>query len=132
LPPHRGEFNHKVELEQENAVGYRPLYKMNVEELEAAREYILDNLYKGFIIPSNTPFTSPILMAEKPGGGLHFYVNYRKLNAIIHKDHYPLPLINEILECISKVKIFTKLDIRQGFHRICMDLALEDLTTFHL
>jgi hypothetical protein len=132
LPPHRGEFNHKVELEQENAVGYRPLYKMNVEELEAAREYILDNLYKGFIIPSNTPFASPILMAEKPGRGLHFYVNYRKLNTIIHKDRYPLPLINEILECISKVKIFTKLDIRQGFHRIYMDLALEDLTTFHL
>jgi hypothetical protein len=103
---------------------------MNAEELEAAREYILDNLHKGFIIPSNTPFASPILMAEKPGGGLRFCVNYHKLNAIIHKDRYPLPLINEILEHISKAKIFTKLDIRQGFHWIHMDPALEDLTTF--
>jgi hypothetical protein len=41
---------------------------MNVEELEVVREYILDNLYKGFIIPSNAPFTSPILMVEKLGG----------------------------------------------------------------
>jgi hypothetical protein len=105
---------------------------MNVEELEAVREYILDNLYKGFIIPSNAPFTSPILIAEKLGGGLYFCINYYKLNAIMRKDCYPLPLINEILEYISKAKIFTKLDIRQGFHWICMDLALEDLTTFCL
>jgi hypothetical protein len=105
---------------------------MNAEELEAAREYILDNLYKGFIIPSNAPFASPILMAEKLGGGLCFCINYCKLNAIMYKDHYPLPLINEILERISKAKIFTKLDIRQGFHWIRMDLALEDLTTFRL
>jgi hypothetical protein len=130
LPPHRGEFNYKVKLEQENAVSYRPLYKMNTEELEAVREYILDNLHKGFIIPSNAPFASPILMAEKPGGGLHFCVDYRKLNAITRKDHYPLPLIDKILEHISKAKIFTKLDIRQGFHRIRMDPASEDLTTF--
>jgi hypothetical protein len=130
LPPHRGEFDHKVELEQENAVGYGPLYKMNAEELEAAREYILDNLHKGFIIPSNAPFASPILMVEKPGGGLHFCVDYRKLNTIICKDYYPLPLINKILEHISKVKIFTKLDICQGFYWIRIDPALEDLTIF--
>jgi hypothetical protein len=84
---------------------------MNIEELEAAREYILDNLYKGFIIPSNAPFTSPILIAEKPGRGLYFCINYYKLNTIIYKDYYPLPLINKILEYISKAKIFTKLDI---------------------
>jgi hypothetical protein len=84
---------------------------MNIEEIEVVREYILDNLYKGFIIPSNAPFTSPILMAEKLGGGLHFYNNYYKLNTIIYKDCYPLPLINKILEYISKAKIFTKLDI---------------------
>jgi Leucine-rich repeat (LRR) protein len=55
-------------------------------------------------------------MVEKLGRGLHFCINYYKLNAIMYKDHYPLPLINKILEYISKVKIFTKLDIHQGFH----------------
>jgi hypothetical protein len=112
LPPHHREFNHKVKLEQENAVSYRPLYKINTEELGVVREYILDNLYKRFIVPSNAPFTSPILIVEKLGGGLCFYVNYCKLNTITRKDCYPLPLINKILEYISKAKIFTKLDIR--------------------
>lgn len=81
-----------------NNVGYGPLYKMNAEELEAAREYIIDNLHKGFIVPSNAPFASLILMAEKPGGGLRFCVDYWKLNTIIKKDCYPLPLIDEVLD----------------------------------
>jgi hypothetical protein len=60
---------------------------------------------------SNTPFTSLILIVEKLGRGLYFYINYYKLNIIIYKNYYPLPLINKILEYISKIKIFTKLDI---------------------
>jgi len=59
---------------------------MLVEELQAAKQYIIENLYKGFIEQSNAPFTSPILMAKKPGGGLRFYVDYRKLNAVTKKN----------------------------------------------
>jgi hypothetical protein len=51
-------------------------------------------------------------MARKPGGGLRFCVDYRKLNALTKKDRYPLPLIDEILQRLTKAKIFTKLDIR--------------------
>ena len=49
---------------------------MSLEELEAAQEYILNNLNKGFIIPSQSLYASPILMAQKPSGGLCFYVDY--------------------------------------------------------
>jgi reverse transcriptase-like protein/integrase-like protein len=69
-------------------------------------------------------------MARKPDGGLRFCVDYRKLNAITRKDRYPLPLIDELMERLSRAKIFTKLDIRQGFHRIRMSPESEDLTTF--
>ena len=68
------------------AVGYSPLYKQTAEELEAAQDYIMDNLSKGFINPGAAPFASSILMARKPGGGLRFCVDYRKLNAITRKD----------------------------------------------
>jgi transposase InsO family protein len=129
LPPSRG-YDHHIELEERNTLGYSPLYKMSVEELEAAKQYLVDNLRKGFIIPSDAPFGSPILMARKPDGGLRFCVDYRRLNAITKKNRYPLPLIDEILERVSKAKIFTKLDIRQGFHRIRMHPDSEDLTTF--
>ncbi|EKV17510.1 hypothetical protein PDIP_31580 [Penicillium digitatum Pd1] len=69
-------------------------------------------------------------MAKKPNGGLRFCVDFRRLNAITKKDCYPLPLIDEVLQRTSKAKIYTKLDIQQGFHRIRLTPGAEDLTTF--
>jgi len=120
LPPFRQGFDYKVELEEgadpNKGVGHSPLYKQNAEELEAAKQYLTDNLNKGFIVPSSAPFASPIL-----SGKLRFCVDYRKLNAISKKDRYPIPLIDELMERLNGAKIFTKLDIRQGFHRIGFD-----------
>jgi hypothetical protein len=84
----------------------------------------------GFLSPSNAPFASPVLFTRKPDGSLRFCVDYRKLNAITKKDRYPLPLIDETLERLSKARIFTKIDIRQAFHRIRMHPDSEELTTF--
>lgn len=114
LPPKRMN-DYQIELEDgktaESEVGYSPLYKQTAEELEAAQDYIIDNLNKGFIGPSAAPFASPILMVRKPDGGLRFCVDYQKLNAITRKDRYPIPLVDELMERISGAKIFTKLDI---------------------
>jgi hypothetical protein len=93
------------------------------------REYLLENLDKGFIGPSYAPFASLILLAEKHRK-TRFYVDFRRLNALIKKDKYPLPLINELLERLNKAKVFTKLNIRQGFHRIYIDPNSKNLTTF--
>ena len=91
---------------------------------------MVDNLYKGFIEASNAPFASPVLFVKKPDGSLRFCVDYRKLNAITKRDQHPLPLIDETLARVAKAVVFTKLDIRQAFHRIRMDKLSELLTTF--
>ena len=66
LPPSQ-KCNHKVTLDGEwsaaEAIGYGPLYKQTTEQLKAAKQYIVDNLHKGFIMQSNAPFASPVLMA---------------------------------------------------------------------
>jgi hypothetical protein len=129
LPPHRS-YDHKIVLEAENNLGYSPLYKMTAKELETTKQYLVDNLNKGFIAPSQSPFAAPVLFVKKADGSLRFCIDYRKLNQITRKDRYPLPLIDETLARISKAKIFTKLDIRQAFHRIRMDPDSEELTTF--
>jgi hypothetical protein len=103
---------------------------MTTEELLAIKEYLLENLYKGFIVPSSSPFASPVLFVAKPNGSLRFCVDYYKLNSLTKKDQHPLPLINETLARIANAKIFTKLDIRQAFHRIRIDAASKELTTF--
>jgi hypothetical protein len=130
LPPHRGDSDHRIELEEEAKPGYCPLYKQSAEELEAIKKYITENLHKGFLVPSSSPYASPLIMVRKPDGGLRFCVDYRKLNALTKKDRYPLPLIDEMLQRVSKAKFLTRLDIRQGFHRIRMHQKSEDLTTF--
>jgi transposase InsO family protein len=129
LPPHQ-EGDHKIELTDKNILGFSHLNKHSLEELEAMRDYLASNLAKGFIVPSKAPFASPVLFARKSDGSLRFCVDYRKLNALTKKNRYPLPLIDETLARLSRAKIFTKLDIRQAFHRIRMDPKSEELTAF--
>ena len=70
---------------------------MTREELLVVKEYLLNNLDKGFIKPSYTLFTAPVLFIRKPNRSLRFYINYRKLNAFTCKDYYLLPLIDKTL-----------------------------------
>jgi hypothetical protein len=111
LPPFCPQVNHKIELLSENTLGHSPLYRQTIEELLAIKEYLLENLSKGFIIPSLAPFASLVLFVKKPDGSLRFYIDYCKLNQITKKDQYPLPLIDKTLARISQAKIFTKLNI---------------------
>ena len=131
LPPSRS-YDHKIILEGEGekALKYSPLYKMSLEQLEVVKEYITENLAKGFIEPSQAPFAAPILFVRKPNGSLRFCIDFRLLNSLTRKDRYPLPLIDETLARLAGAKIYTKLDIRQAFHRIRMDPASEEYTTF--
>jgi hypothetical protein len=132
LPPHR-KYDHQIELEEgvnESSLGYSPLRHQSLEELQATRQYLTDHLSKGFIEPSQAPFAAPILFVKKHDGALRFCIDFRKLNSLTRKDRYPLPLLDETLNRMSQAKIFTKLDIRQAFHRVRMDPVLEELTTF--
>ena len=69
-------------------------------------------------------------MAKKPSGRLRFYVNFRRLNSITQKDRYPIPLINKLMERVNGARVFTKIDIRQGFHRIRLTKEYKDLIAF--
>ena len=66
----------------------------------------------------------------KLNGGWRFYINYRKLNRIIKKDKYPSPLIDKTFRCITRAKVFTKLDIRDAFYRILIHPDSEELIAF--
>lgn len=126
-------YDHSIDLVdggRPEELGYSPLRKMTLEEMEACKKYVTENLDKGFIQASSSPWAAPILFSRKADGGLRFCVDYRKLNAITKKDRYPLPLIDETLARVTKAKIFTKIDIRQAFHKIRMNPDHETLTTF--
>ena len=129
LPPHRP-YDHRIELQPGKEHGYGPLYSMSRDELRVLKKYLDDNLRKGFIRPSSSPYSSPVIFARKSSGGLRLCVDYRGLNAVTVKNRYPLPLIQETLQAISKAKYFTKLDVVAAFNKLRMTEGQEKLTAF--
>jgi hypothetical protein len=129
LPEHRP-YDHKIELTPGSQPTYGPLYAMSENELKVLRKYLTEHLAKGFIRPSSSPMSSPVIFVKKPGGGLRFCVDYRKLNEITIKNRYPIPLVQETLNCLSKAKFYTKLDIISAFNRIRIAKGHEHLTAF--
>ncbi|KAH0611235.1 uncharacterized protein H6S33_011662 [Morchella sextelata] len=99
---------------------FGPLYGMSREELIVLKRYIQDNLKKGFIQASSSPAGAPVLFVKKADGTLRLCVDYRGLNELTVKNRYPLPLIRETLDHLSKAKWYTKLDLRQGYNQIRM------------
>jgi hypothetical protein len=103
---------------------------MSYEELQTLRTWLDENLAKGFIRPSSSHITLPVLFVKKPGGGLRLYIDYRALNEISVKDRYPLLLIKETLNNLEGIKYFTKIDIISVFNNIRMKEGYEHLIAF--
>jgi hypothetical protein len=94
------------------------LYRQTEKELEALKAYIDENLAKGYIVETNSPYASPVFFRAKKDGKLRPIVDYRALNAWTVRDVYPLPLIGSIIDQLQGKKIFTKADLRWGFNNI--------------
>jgi len=129
LPPHRI-YDCKIRLKDENKTFYGPLYPLTEEEREALKEYIKENLEKGFIRPSTSPFGAPILFVRKKDGTLRLCIDYRQLNENTIRDSYPLPLITELFYRLREAKIFTKLDLKSAYNLVRIQEGDEYKTAF--
>lgn len=98
---------------------------MFIEELLVLKEYVENDLEKGFIHASSSPAGSPILFPKKEDSSLRLCVDYCGLNEMTINYQYPLWLIWETLDSLSKAQWYTKLDLGQGYHQIRITLGEE-------
>jgi hypothetical protein len=129
LPPHRS-YDHEIRLTSNQKLPFGKIYSMSREELQTLRDWLDENLRKGFIRPSSSAVTSPVLFVKKPGGGLRLCMDYRALNEVSVKDRYPLPLIKETLNNLQGMKYFSKIDIISAFNNVRIKEGHEKLTAF--
>ena len=107
-----------------------PLYPLSQAELAVLQEYLRSNMQKGYIRPSKSPAGAPILFAKKKDGTLRLCVDYRALNALTVKNRHPLPLIQESLDQLTTGRYFSKLDMRDAYHRVRIKPGDEWKTAF--
>ncbi len=123
-------YNHKIELINERTSSWSHFYHMSDYKLQKIKNYLIKHLNKDFISSSSASYASLILFVEKKDDSLRFYVNYRKLNALIKRDHYFLSLIDETLTRIQDSRYLTQLNIIIVFNKLRMHSSSKDLTIF--
>ena len=126
-------YNHQIcLLEKYKHHGYSLFSKMLEPKLQFVKKFLEKHLKKRFIKTSSIFCSLHIMLATKLKKGIRFCVNYRHLNKLTKKDVYPIPLIKKTLAPLKNTKVFTKIDIRQAFHKPTMAANSEDYTTFVL
>jgi hypothetical protein len=117
MPPDR-DIEFIIELQPGIApISKRP-YHMPPNELAELKIQLQDLLDKGFIRPSASPWGCPALFVKKKDNSLRLCVDYRPLNAVTIKNKYPLPHIDILFDQLAGAKVFSKIDLRSGYHQI--------------
>ena len=94
---------------------------MSSKELIELKRQLDDLLEHKFIRPSVSPYGAPVLFQNKKDGSSRLCVDYRALNQMTVKNKYPLPRVEELLDQLREAKVFSKIDLRSGYHQIRID-----------
>jgi hypothetical protein len=117
LPPER-DVEFVIELKPGTAPISRRSYQMPPNELAELKTQLQDLLEKGFIRPSSSPWGCPTIFVKKKDQTLRMCVDYRPLNEVTIMNKYPLPRINILFDQLTGARVFSKIDLRSGYHQI--------------
>jgi hypothetical protein len=133
LPPER-DVEFVIELKPGTAPISRRSYRMPPNELAELKIQLQDLLEKGFIRPSSSPWGCQAIFVKKKDQTLQMCVDYRPLNEVTIKNKYPLLRIDILFDQLTGARVFSKIDLRSGYHQICIrpeDIPKTAFTTRH-
>jgi hypothetical protein len=117
LPPAR-EVDHAIDLVADAAPIAKAPYRHSLAQNVELENQLNDLLQKGYIRPSKSPWGAPVLFVKKKDGSLRLCVDYRGLNKLTVKNKFPLPRVDDIFDHLHGAKVFSKIDLRSGYHQI--------------
>ncbi|GJR34165.1 putative reverse transcriptase domain-containing protein [Tanacetum coccineum] len=117
LPPSR-QVEFKIDLVPGAAPVARAPYRLAPSEMKELSEQLKELLEKGFIRPSSSPWGAPVLFVKKKDGSFRMCIDYRELNKLTVKNRYPLPRIDDLFDQLQGSSVYSKIDLRSGYHQL--------------
>jgi len=129
LAPRRT-LDHAITLKEGPEPPWGPIYPMSAHQLNQLDKYLKRIMAEGKMADCESPYGVPILFVPKPDGSLRLCVDYRNLNKLTILNKYPLPLMDELRDCVAGAKVLMKLDLKDVYLVIGMRKGDEHETAF--
>ncbi|XP_074283159.1 uncharacterized protein LOC141607704 [Silene latifolia] len=117
LPPQR-DIDFGIDLKPGAGPISKAPYRMGPKELEELKKQLEELLDKGYVRPSVSPWGAPVLFVKKKYGRMRLCIDYREMNNVTIQNRYPLPRIDDLFDQLSRSGIFSKIDLRSGYHQL--------------
>nr|GFB84060.1 putative reverse transcriptase domain-containing protein [Tanacetum cinerariifolium] len=117
LPPTR-QVVFQIDLIPGAAPVARAHYRLAPPEMKELSKQLKELSDKGFIRPSSSPWGAPVLFVKKKDRSFRMCIDYRELNKLTLKNHYPLPRIDDLFDQIQGSSVYSKIDLRSGYHQL--------------
>jgi ribosomal protein S18 len=129
LPPAR-EIEFNINLIPDTTPISKAPYRMAPAELKELKVQLEEMLEKGLIRPSTSPWGAPVLFVRKKDGTLRLCIDYRELNKVTVKNKYPLPRIDDLFDQLEGSSVYSKIDLRTGYHQLRISSSDVEKTAF--
>ncbi|GJW93521.1 putative nucleotidyltransferase, ribonuclease H [Tanacetum coccineum] len=117
LPPVR-QVEFQIDLIPGAAPVARTPYRLAPSEMQELSNQLQELADRGFIRPSTSPWGAPVLFVKKKDGSFRMCIDYRELNKLTIKNRYPLPRIDDLFDQLQGSSVYSKIDLRSGYHQL--------------